>query len=345
MFIAYIYDPFWNPITQLIGINKFGATIKLNWISEASFEIASTNPEAKYSVLKWWNRVKVTRLEDSAETDIIEWIFYMTIAQDSIQVQIKDFNTLFQKKKILVDTTLNWPLNTFLTSMLNTVNTRQDTWFTIDCDVTTTVTLDPFKKWSSVYDVLQKIAEAGYEYTFADRKLIVKQTIWSDRTTGPDYYEFTFNIDELWWRNIRNDKQTYNFGNVANVVYDQNWNVLEDAESVIEFWRIEDWVTTSANQTLSTYLVDRKILVKEIEITPIKINFFDVNLGDLVKCYIKKESDLQYFNDSVKITEKRVTWSDLKKTEIKLAKGTVKTLDIFDTIRQLQERQRQLELQ
>jgi len=344
MFIAYIYDPFWNPITQVIGLNKFTATIKLNWISEATFEIASDNLEAKYATFKCPNRIRITRLEDSVETYIIEGISYMINSQDSIQIQVKDFNTLFQKKKILADVTLNGPLDVFLENMMVTVNARQDTWFTVDCDVTGTVTLDAFKKGSSVYDVLQKIADAWYEYTFKDRKLVVKQTIGSDRTTGPDYYEFSYNIDELGGRSIRSDKQTYNFANLANVVYDQNWNVLEDAESIAENGRIEDWITTSASQTLSTYLADRKNMVKEIEITPIKINFFDVELGDLVKCYIRKESDIQYFNDSVKVTEKRVTWSDLKKTEVKLSKWTVKTLDIFDTIRQLQERQRQLEL-
>lgn len=344
MYVAYIYDPFWNPITQVFGLNKVNAVLKLNSISEASFEIYPNNLEAKFSTFRMFNKIKLSYINQSKEIKIIEWEISLVTAQDTIQIQIKDFNNLFQDKKILVDTVLNWPLNELLESELDKINLRQDTWFVLDCDITDTIELDTIKKWSSFYDLLQKVAQAWYEYTFEDKKIVVKNSIGIDRTSWPNYYELSFDETDLKNRTIRNSKQLYNWANLKNVVYDQNWTMVKDDDSIDDWSRREARMTTSVWQTIDTYLQDRKDLVKEIEVTPIRLNFEDVGIWDMIHCYINRKSDIQYFSWDVKVIEKRITWSDLKKTELKVSKWSVKTLDLFETIKDIQDRQRLMEL-
>ena len=90
--------------------------------------------------------------------------------------------------------------------------------------------------------------------------------------------------------------------------------------------------------------MDRKESIRELEITPISYDFFVANLWDTVKVFIDAWNDIMYFNSNLKIVEKEFRSWELNKVKIKLSKWNVRTLNLIETIADLKNRTKTLEI-
>lgn len=348
MYIAYLKTPQGSDITQIYNLNKFTARLKLNYISEATFELPSTDPALSRANLKEFNQIKITYLLWNLEQTVIEWVI-KTIESDldwSV-VTINSFDYLFKRKKTYVQLDLNWNLTTFLQSVLDTINARYNTGLVLDCNISDTVTLGTsISAWTSFYDILKKIPNIEWSFTTIDNitTLLVRRIIWEDRTTGDNFVEYIRDINNPRNRSIKTAKHVLNADNLSNAVNDSYNRVVTDTDSITDIWRIEESVSVSWTNTIEAYLTDHKTSVAELEITPKSLDFFQVNMWDLVKVYIYVGNDILYYNWSLKVVSKTVSWNNLKKITIWLSKWNVTTLWIIETIKDLKDRLKLVEL-
>jgi hypothetical protein len=116
---------------------------------------------------------------------------------------------------------------------------------------------------------------------------------------------------------------------------------VEDTESIVEFWRIEESFTS---WIASEILEERKTSTKELSIDTILTDFFVCNIWDLVKVYINTNNDIMNFNWALKVIEKNFTSWWINKITLKLNTWKVKSLNVKEFLQDLNTRVRNLEL-
>ena len=83
----------------------------------------------------------------------------------------------------------------------------------------------------------------------------------------------------------------------------------------------------------------------EVSITPFANDFSKAEVGDTVKVYIDGGNELQYFNGSLRVTEKNVTYSGSDTSVIyQLSTSKVFTPTLIDEVRKLRDRVKKIEL-
>jgi hypothetical protein len=322
--------------------------LKTKDISDASFEMPNSDPKLNRTNFKEFNQIKINRLTKDSEKTVLEWVVKNIESDlDWSKITINSFDYLFKRKKTYTALTLDGNLTTFLTSLLSQINARYATDWVLDCNISDTVTLgQAISAGTSFLDILKKIPDIEWKFSTINwvKTITVRRSIGIDRTTGPNFIEFLWDIANPRKRTIKTARHTLNADNLSNAVNDSYNRVVTDATSISEFWRIEESVTTSGTDTIDWYLDQHKVSVAELEVTPTSLDFFMVDIGDTVKVYIYVWNDLMYYNWSLKVVSKTVSGENLKEIRIWLSKTNVTTLWVLETIKDLKDRLKLQEL-
>lgn len=59
--------------------------------------------------------------------------------------------------------------------------------------------------------------------------------------------------------------------------------------------------------TTQSLLDDHKVSVSEFDVDAISQDFFEANLGDLVKVFVYVGNDIMYFDGAMKVVQKKYT--------------------------------------
>lgn len=317
-----------------------------------SFEYKATYTKAAdfNDIIKENNRITIVKLVNWQEKKIMEGI-------------IRGFDSWLHDTKLLIDSklgilqdriiynnyTYSGPLNTLLQNILDEINTREDTWVTLSCDITETVNKE-YKKWETVFDILDDLANNKYEYEIIDDVLVFASTIGKDRTTDVNgFVEFQRDRNNPWSRNIadarmKSDKKeiaTAGIGKSGN-----NYTTYEDTDGIDKFWRIERAITTSWDEDTSIewYVTERAWSIREYTVEPETQDFFVADIGDQVKVFIDNGNEKMFFDWSMTVVGKTIESWDLEKVKIKLSTSKVKVKDFFDKFNNLQSRVQKIDI-
>lgn len=351
MYIAYIYDKDNNIIAQIEQILDLEITKKLNDVSTCSFGIYQTDPYCKRQYFKKYSRVKINKLFDTIEKTLFDWVIRGVEADlEKTSIKLESFEHLLDRRLLHQDYTFTTQsIDTILTTILGAINTRYQTNITLDCGITETTSKD-YKKAESFLKVLKDLAGLWYEFIVDNMVLKFKQTIWIDRTTGENFVEYRYDINEPDDRSIDSVKMTDDGKEFVNGVIGKSWSNYseqDDPTSIAEFGLIEWSFTTSGDDTTTTqsYLDDHKEWIAEFEIVTINNDFFEADLGDLVSVYVYVGNDIMFYDWSMKITQKNYRSWDLESVQFTLWKTKIQSKNFIDEIIEIQERVKTLELQ
>lgn len=351
MYIAYIYDLSNNIIAQVDWLINLSITTSLNDVSTASFSLYHTNEYCTRSILKKYRRVKINKQVGNVESTMFDGVIRWFEANlTTLSVKLESFEHLLDRRFLHMDyVSVSQTVDSVLSTILDDINTLYDTGITLDCGITD-LTSKEYKDWESFLKVLQDLASNGYEWIIEDKVLKFKSTVGVDLSTGDDFVEYRYNINEPEDRTIDDIKMVDDGKNFANGVIGKSWASFteeSDSASILENWLIEDSFSVSGDDATATasYLEDRKYWFAEYEVDGISKDFFEANLGDLVKVYIFVGNDLMYFNGTMKVIWKTFSAGDLEKIQFKLWKTKVKTKDIIEQIMDIQKRVKTLEFQ
>ena len=342
MFVIYINDHLWNEKTQMFEVNKLEIRQKLNDISSASFEVSNTSKTNSYSNFKEFNEIKIYKIENNDEKLIFDWIIRSVEADlYKTKVILNDKIFLLKNKILYIEKSYtNTQVKSILIDILDVINSRYDTGIILNSDILDQVT-KAYKKWQTFFDILKDLALNWYEFEIKNNVLYFLNSIWEDKTSWANFVEFSYDIQFPWSRTIDTARLEYDSENITNAVISKDtWN-SEDLLSINNFWRLEKYFISWDKDAL---LLDRKESIRELEITPISYDFFVANLWDTVKVFIDAWNDIMYFNSNLKIVEKEFRSWELNKVKIKLSKWNVRTLNLIETIADLKNRTKTLEI-
>lgn len=348
MFIAYIYDLSNTLIAQVDDVLDFETTKKINDVSTASFALFHTNPYCNRQYLKEYRRVKINMLVDNTEKTMFDGVI-RGIEANLIKTTLRceSFEHYFDRRLLDQDYVITNTVDYILADILWDINTKYQTNITLDCGVSTTTTKE-YKRGESFLKILQDMAGNGFEFTIIDKVLKFKTTIGIDRTTGINFVQYRYDINEPDDRSIDNVKMTVDGKNLANGVLgkaDTAYTYTNDAPSISEFGLLEASFSTSWDNTATaqSYLDDHKLSLSEFDVDTTTQDFFQADLGDMVSVYIYVGNDVMFFDGSMKVIEKSYTSGDLARINYKLGVSSVRSKDIIEQIVDVQSRLKTLE--
>lgn len=343
--IIYLYDSQWNQLTQIYDANDFECTKKLSAYDTASFVIPATHPDSTSATLQAFNEVKVTEMIDGAEQTYIHWVISWVEADlDRTRVFIRSFEWLFEKKVNDEDKSYSsQTIDAIVQDLLDDLNTRYDTGITLDCWVTDTVDLD-LSKGVTFSSALQEVVKLWYEYKVIDKVLCVKEIVWEDKTSGANYIELKWDIDEPNDRNLKWARVLTDWDQIVNAPYEAVSGFTTDATSISTYGRIErtvvaDW---SASVAKADALEKWKDLIKQIEVDPSIDDFFFANIWDLVQVMLDAGNDIMQFDGSAKILQIQIDTRGV--VRVTVSSNSVRTPTLAEVIREHSKRLDKLEL-
>lgn len=249
MFIAYIYDLSNTLIAQVDEVLDFETNKKINDVSTASFAFFHTNPYCTRAYLKEYRRIKINMLVDNTEKTMFDGVirgFEANLVKTTIRCE--SFEHYFDRRLLATDQSfVAQSVNTIIQGLLTTINGAYNSGITLDCGITT-LTSKQYKRGESFLKVLKDLAENGFEFSIVDKVLIFKNTIGIDRTTGDNFVEYRYDINEPDDRSIDNVKMTVDGKDLANGVLgkaDTAYTYTSDAPSIAEFGMLEASFSTS----------------------------------------------------------------------------------------------------
>lgn len=127
---------------------------------------------------------------------------------------------------------------------------------------------------------MKDLAGNGYEFVVRDMVLYFKSTIGIDRTTGPDFVEYRYDITEPEERSIDSIKMTNDGKDLANGVFGKVGNLnayVTDTASITEFGLVQASFTSGGDQnaTAQSYLNDHKDTLAEFDVDTTNKDFFE----------------------------------------------------------------------
>ena len=342
MFVIYINDHSWNSKSQIFEVNNLEVKQKLNDISSASFEVSNIHKENSYSNFKEFNEVLIYKIENNKEKLIFDWVIRGVEADlNKTKIVLNDKVFLLKNKILYTDKSYsNTQIKSILIDILDVMNSRYDTRISLESDILDQVT-KTYKKWQTFFDILKDLSLNWYEFEVKNNILYFASSIWEDKTSWTNFVEFSYDIQFPWSRTIDTAKLEYDSDNLSNaIISKETWN-NEDTTSINSFWRLEKYFISWDKNTL---LSERKDSIRELEITPLSYDFFIANLWDTVKVQIDAWNDIMFYNWWLKVIEKEFKSWELNKVKIKLSKWNVKTLNLIETIQDLRNRTKNLEI-
>jgi len=321
-----ITDIFEASIVQVVNTN-----------SVSSFKISIDNNEATPEFLKEWNRYEFYS-DDwlKLHEGFFAWI---DASLDILTIQVSD-NGLWKKKVFTVDKnyTTGQSIRAILQELLDEINASEDTGYVLESTITYTLTSDTkYSAGTTFLSILQDLVKWGFEFITRDWKLEFNETIGTDRTQDNEhYYQLYYNKLNPTGNNIEKIK-TLIPNNIYNVITAKSSDGLitvEDAGSILEYWRKEKVINVDGDLTASANdeLEKTKDITKDIEITPVLSVFNELNIWDLADSDIKTQNILINFSWSVKILEKRMSFWEKTSYTFKVSTTGAKVLSFIEKI-------------
>ncbi len=273
-----------------------------------------------------------------------------TAIPGGLKVTLNDFFYLLKKKKLYTDKTYTGiAVNVILGEILDEINARYNSGISLSSDVTTLINAQ-YKAFISYFDVLKDLAEGGYEFSMTDKVLTFTQKIGIDRTADPNYVQFKHDITvpqeiNISDYSIRRDSE--NFSNAPTATSSGTNTTLTDPGSIIEYGRIEEVYAVDGNveEAAQANLDNRSQSVSEVSVTPATNDFFIADIGDTVDVFISGETDMHFFSGDMRVIEKGLRYSGAtQEVDIQLSVNKVFTPTLLDTIKNLRERVKKLEV-
>lgn len=353
MYIVYFYDKSGACIWQAQNIFNLNIEKNLNDISTCSFSMHYNNPYCNRDYINNYRKIKIKMLLDDWEKTMFEWVIrwypttleYVTIKAESYEhiIDRRYLHDSFSFSLASVDSIVN--------TLLSHINWIWDTGIKLDCWIEDQINIS-FQFWESLLKCLQKLIKykaEGYEFKIEDWILYFKNSIGIDRSSWDDYLEYKYDLNELDDRTIDQIFLESDWKEFCSWVYwkvDWNYIFIEDEDTVNEHWLIEDILTNDSPDiaTIESHLYNHKYMLSEFSIKSIAKNFFEADLGDIVKVYVFSWNDLLYYNWTLKIIWKSYSSWDLEKINFILSKNNIKTKDIITQIKDIQNNLHELQL-
>ena len=304
---------------------------KLNNSISWNFEIPENEASISETNLQEYNIVKISNISWEIFQGYIVWL---EVKPWTVKVLINDQNSIWNKKLVYTEknyTSWTW-INTILSEILTEINSRYDTGYVLDTDVTDTISWDlNFSKWEKFINVLKTLSDLWYEYITRNWKLEFKTAIWENKTnpSNSNYFKYEYNTKSPLNNNVDNIRAILNWKNISNALIWKSWidySEQEDATSISNFWRLEESVFSDGD--ISTFTAEKlsqsKSSVKELTITPQVKSYNEHWIWDLLDCEIIWENNLIDYSGTVKVLEKKYSISEWENIEYKIS--PVKTI-------------------
>lgn len=328
--VVYLYDHQWNIRTQIFDVTNFECTQNLNGYDTASFQIPNTHEDNTLLNLRPLNECKITLITENGEKTYIHGV--LGIPEAGLQtttVFVRSFEWLFENK--IIDVSKNYlgqTLDAIMADLLWGINARYDMGITLDCGVTDTVDL-PIAQGATFASALKDIVALWYQYRVINKKLTVKSSVWSDKSTGVGVVELRRVFDDPLDRNIWDANIKYDGTQIINAPFDKSAWFSTDADSIGSFGRLEKTVWSVQERT--TTLEQHKDLIKILEVEPSIDDFFFADIGDQLKLELDAGNDLMQHNWSVHVLQKIIDTRDVVRVQVSTT--TTKSLSFLETVK------------
>lgn len=335
MLIIYLYDHQGNPLTQLFAVQRFECTQTLNSYDQARFVIPSNHQDNTLNKLKIYNEVKVSYLKAWKESCYIHGVIHSIEASlTETIVTIRSFEWLFEKKLISSDLSYtNQSLQSIVSWLLATINARYDTGITLSCSLSDMIDLT-ITKGATFASVLQEIVKLGYQYRVVNKILCIVTRIGEDRTTGENYFQLKWNVQDPLERNIAEATITTDAWQLINAPFEKTAGFQIDQESINTYGRIEESISADGNPTvaLQETLTTKASGARVLELSPIIQDFFTVNIWDLLAVQIDAGNEIMTYTGSVQVLQK--IQDTRGKVRLIVSTSTTRIPTLLETIRE-----------
>lgn len=345
MIWIYIYDKSWTAITQIYDAQNLTISQKINQISEARFTLPLKHPDATRATLKKYNRIKITQEYLWAVKTIFDGVISARLPSlNEVIVICKDKLHVLERSNPINNLTTTASVGSILSTVLNEINTEEDTGITLDCSVSTSKAVQ-IDKTTNYFQILQDVAKWS-EYIVIDNILYVSATIGADKTSS---VEFRFDVNNPWDNNIADAKMEDDGKNLANDIW-VKWTGSPvrrtDPTSIAEYGRICDSISISDNNSTDadSVLEERKDGNEIYTVEPSVNDFWLADLWDIVSVNIISDSDLLQAEWTMRIIEKRLEYRDTEVVKYVLWNSTIRTKNIFEKQKEIEDRLKKLEL-
>ena len=296
---------------------------------------------------KWLRELQKVQLIQTwrIEKIIFEgFIYKMTPDFTKVNLLIRDYKWLLIEKKLFSDKHfINKKLSEILSEVLSDLNNRSiwdtnpENWsYEIDNDFI--IPDKEFKKWIDYFNLLKELSLiAKKEWTVKQGKIILKEILWSDKTTGENFTELIFNQNAPDETNIW-DIKVESFWTLKNNILTATEN-LENSESIENFWRLEEYKNIKDEELINSLEQISKVQkVYSFTVNYKKLNT-ELEIWDKVKIHINSWIEFLDINGELFITKIKTVlkWNEKVFINIEVSEIVIKNTDFRDKINILQD--------
>lgn len=256
---------------------------------------------------------KIQLIETGIQDNIIfEWFIY-TLKPNfkSVKITARDFKGLLDAKVLFTDKTYtDKTLDFILNDLITDLNSRSsgdifpETW-THEIDSNIGWITKEFKKGISYFNIFKELwIIAEKEWTTKQGKILFKEILWTDKTSGDFFTELIYNKDTPDENNI-SDIQVESFWTLKNVILTSTTSV-NNSNSIENYGRLEEYNNIEGTE-LDNYLTKNSKPQKKytFEIDYSKINT-EVQIGDKLRVEINTWVEFLDISGDLFITKRKL---------------------------------------
>lgn len=353
--VLKISEDFVTPLAQFINPPDVQFTEELLSTGTMSFSLSVNNSQIAF--IKPFNKVQLYVIENGV--DSLQWSGYIEKPRfdlDNLIVECADEKRFMENKLIFEDKNYaSISVADILQQLVDEANARSAGVkgnLSYETNLTDLMTKQ-FSEGTDYYSIINTIArELEAEWYVRENKIILKQTIGTNRTVDPNFLEFVSNIGSMNESNIANITGTIDGSAVVtSIIGKAGAAIVKKEQNTSEFGHIERPKTFpegDLSDQVDSYMNIRSASQREIsiEVNPVRVDFRTANVGDLVKIRIERNNLLLDLEQNVKIVSRTVNFVN-KQPQLRVRVGTV-TKEVLTTenfLAELQRRVKALELQ
>lgn len=302
-------------LAQLPEIQNLNYKQELKSNSSLTFTIQTTDPQLDF--ITDLRKVELIGVIDGVDVSL--WTGYVSkpeIGIDFSKIICSDEKRYMEKKIIFANK--NWaskPIDEILDELVSEANARSGTSeLSYETDIGSTLYTQKPTIGTSYKKILDAIAnEFEAEWTVVKNKIILKQTIGTDRTSGSNFFELVSDVNNPKETNISNVARKYNSEKIVTSVMGKSKSAYSSQTgNTAEFGHIEGFKSFSegnvSDQT-AAYLDENKESQEEItfNIDPARVELLDLFIGDLVPARVSQGIPRLDFEANLKVISKTVT--------------------------------------
>ncbi|MCT4617532.1 MAG: hypothetical protein N4A38_04985 [Candidatus Gracilibacteria bacterium] len=313
-YIAYIYDKNGKNIAQIFDIFNINLQEKLNDISTLSFSLYHDNRYSKREFLSEYNRVKINILLPKGQGEKTYLEGYITSVKSDLYkniVTIKDYLGLFERAILFDKLNAYFQPKGYVASLVNKVNENHN----LDLELvenelgTDGTVVRYFAEGTNYLDIIKGLMNDSFEIKIKGKKIYIKSKVGEDKSSGPNFVEYRYNINEYGDRNIKSISVLKNAENISNEIkfVSPEWSVKKtDSGSIEKFGKLQERVYMNGEDggAPNDYIKKHSISSREFNIVPVVEDYFEVEIGDIVKVYVDVGNDLMFINEGFRIVRK-----------------------------------------